>query len=113
MRGVHDLVDFIGGCGFGRVYAALEPDGMLKPCVFTDRVIGDLRKDDITRIWRESKLIRLARDRKRLKGACGKCENKYICGGCRARALGYLNDPLAPDPGCIKNESYWKKIVWT
>ena len=49
------------------------------------------------------------RDRDGLKG-CGKCENRYICGGCRARAYGYFGDLQGPDPGCIRNLKYWKKL---
>jgi len=41
---VKALVEFIGVCGAGRVYAALDPDYSLMPCVFMPIRIGNLRK---------------------------------------------------------------------
>lgn len=100
------LAEFIGGCGAGRLYCALQPDGNVSPCVFMpDLVVGNIRETAFLDIWHNSEVMQKLRDRSRLKENCGSCEYKYICGGCRARALGYFNDISAPDPGCIHNKT--------
>jgi radical SAM protein with 4Fe4S-binding SPASM domain len=95
------LADFIGGCGAGRLYCSLSPQGDVHPCVFFPVNVGNLKKEKFEDIWLNSKLFNAFRDRNNLKGACGKCSYKYICGGCRARANAYHHDCLDSDPGCI------------
>ncbi|MEM3521707.1 MAG: SPASM domain-containing protein, partial [Candidatus Bathyarchaeia archaeon] len=110
------LTDFIGGCGAGRLYCAIQPNGLVTPCVFMPIVVGDLRKEKLQDIWLKSKVMDELRDREKLKGRCDKCEYKYVCGGCRARAYAYYQDYLAPDPGCIReleesSKSFSKKSI--
>ena len=96
------LADFIGGCGAGRLYCSLSPQGDVHPCVFLPVNVGNLKKEKFGDIWLNSKLFNALRDRGNLRGACGKCRYKYICGGCRARASVYnAGDFLASDPGCV------------
>jgi radical SAM protein with 4Fe4S-binding SPASM domain len=96
------LADFIGGCGAGRFYCAISPEGYVQPCVFMPLVVGDLNKEKIEDIWLDSQVLRDLRDRENLKGRCSRCEFKFVCGGCRARAYAYHDDYLMSDPGCIK-----------
>lgn len=100
-RGAVALADFVGGCGAGRFYCAISPEGYVQPCVFLPVNVGDLKVDNFEDIWLNSKLFNALRDRSQLKGYCGECDFKYICGGCRARAFAYNNDILSSDPGCI------------
>lgn len=95
------LADFIGGCGAGRLYCSLSPDGDVHPCVFLPINVGNLKKEKFEDIWLNSKLFNALRNRDNLNGACGKCYYKYICGGCRARANAYKKDIMASDVGCI------------
>jgi len=96
------LADFIGGCGAGRLYCALQPNGDVSPCVFMPDVrIRNLRKERFMDIWHNNRTLIKLRDRSSLQSNCGKCEHKFVCGGCRARALAYFDDLLAPDPSCI------------
>ncbi|MGC9226293.1 radical SAM protein [Caldivirga sp.] len=104
-----ELTEFIGGCGAGRIYAAIEPEGTLTPCVFLPYPVGNLRTRSFWDIWMDP-FMENFRDRSRLKGFCGQCPYKMICGGCRARAYGYFGDVLAPDPGCIYNSREWKRL---
>ncbi|MFQ5997854.1 MAG: radical SAM protein [Candidatus Bathyarchaeia archaeon] len=97
-----DIADFIGGCGAGRVYCSISPEGVVSPCVFLPIPLGDLRKESFHDIWLKSKVFHNLRTRETLVGRCGKCEFKYVCGGCRARAYGYFGDYLYPDPGCAR-----------
>ena len=95
------LADFIGGCGAGRLYCSISPQGDVHPCVFFPVNVGNLKTEKFGDIWLNSKLFNTLRDRSKLKGACGKCSYKYICGGCRARANAYHHDFLSSDVGCI------------
>jgi radical SAM protein with 4Fe4S-binding SPASM domain len=95
------LADFIGGCGAGRLYCSLSPQGDVHPCVFFPVNVGNLKKEKFGDVWLNSKLFNAFRNRENLKGACGTCSYKYICGGCRARAAAYHDDVLSSDPGCI------------
>jgi radical SAM protein with 4Fe4S-binding SPASM domain len=99
------LGDFIGGCGAGRLYCAISPEGNVQPCVFMPLVLGNLKTERLEDIWRSSPVFKDLRDRMKLKGRCGRCEFKFVCGGCRARAYAYHDDYLMSDPGCIKQVS--------
>jgi radical SAM protein with 4Fe4S-binding SPASM domain len=108
------LADFIGGCGAGRFYMSLEPNGDMFPCVFFPHEeavkVGNLFKDNFEDIWRNSRLLWQIRDKDRLAENCGRCNFRYTCGGCRARAYNYFKDILAPDPGCVLNKEFWERI---
>lgn len=123
-KGVENVANFLGGCGAGRLYCAIEPNGDIKPCVFLpiDRntVIGNMLKDNFEELWDNDPLLWQLRIREKLETyvvngkevGCGNCSDKYICGGCRARAYSYFNGNVkAPDIGCIHNKSLWEKMV--
>ena len=111
-RAVAGITEFIGGCGAGRFYFALDPDGTITPCVFLPVKVGNVRKiKDVEDFWSTCPVFWDLRDRDRLKPNCGECEYRFVCGGCRARAYGYLGDYLAPDPGCINNLAAWEEVV--
>ena len=125
-KGVENAANFLGGCGAGRLYCAVEPNGDLKPCVFlptnSDTVLGNALKDDFEKVWDENVLLWKLRTREKLETyvvdrkevGCGNCPHKYICGGCRARAYSYFNGNVyAPDIGCIHNKTLWNKITNT
>ncbi|MFQ6068664.1 MAG: radical SAM protein [Candidatus Bathyarchaeia archaeon] len=126
MKGVENVANFLGGCGAGRLYMCLEPNGDIKPCVFfatnKETVRGNIIKDDLEYIWDSDEMFWKLRTRENLKTyevgkhsfGCGNCEDKYICGGCRARSYSYFNGDLdGPDIGCIDNEEIWKRIIRT
>ncbi|MCW1301430.1 MAG: radical SAM protein [Candidatus Nanoarchaeia archaeon] len=113
LRSIESTANFIGGCGAGRLYLAMEPNGDLLPCTFFPREVklGNILEDDLLEVWKKDQILEELRDRKKLwyfrkenrKVGCGACEDKLICGGCRARALAYFGNYLAPDPGCVRN----------
>jgi len=98
------------GCRAGSCSIILEPNGDIKPCLYMDIILGNVRKDKIKDIWNNSEVFKTLRSRENLKGNCGSCKDKYVCGGCRASAYNYFKDLTAPDPGCIKNIKYWEEI---
>ncbi|KXA99665.1 hypothetical protein AKJ40_02640 [candidate division MSBL1 archaeon SCGC-AAA259M10] len=103
------LAEFVGGCGTGRLYWALQPNGDLTPCVFLPEKLGNIREDDFLEVWKTHPFLEKIRERSGFKGNCGTCEHRNICGGCRARAYGYFDDVQGPDPGCLKNGEYLQK----
>lgn len=100
------LAEFIGGCGAGRLYCALQPNGDVSPCVFMPSLtVGNLRETSLMNIWHNSNVLAKLRDRNQLHNNCGSCEYRFICGGCRARAFAYFNDISERDPGCARNRN--------
>ncbi|NIO44659.1 MAG: radical SAM protein [Candidatus Aenigmarchaeota archaeon] len=108
---VNFLGEFVGGCGTGRLYCALDYNGDITPCVFIPIKLGNIKKDDFLDIWHNSQVFNQIRNRNKFKGACGTCKYKNICGGCRARAYGYHHDITKSDPGCVFNKKEWIKII--
>jgi len=111
---MRELSKFIGGCGAGRFYLTVEPNGDIFPCVFFPHIakvrVGNILCDDFQKLWSENKVLNDLRNKDLLKGACGTCESRNVCGGCRARAMQYFDDYHAPDPGCIRNVTFWKAL---
>ena len=99
------LAEFIGGCGAGRIYAGIEPDGSVVPCVFMPIPVGNVRDMPLKQIWEESAELKLLRDRDNFTGNCRDCGYRNYCGGCRARAYYYESNMLGDDPGCILNKN--------
>ena len=123
-KGIESVANFLGGCGAGRLYCCLEPNGDIKPCVFfptnRDTVLGNILKDNFEEIWDNHPLLWKLRVRENLQDyvvngkivGCGSCPDKYICGGCRARAYSYFDGNVKkPDIGCIHNKSLWETLV--
>jgi radical SAM protein with 4Fe4S-binding SPASM domain len=104
-----NLAEFIGGCGCGRFYCAIRPNGNIEPCVFFPLKVGNIKEDDFEELWRNNPVLKELRNRDMLEGNCGKCDYRYYCGGCRARAYGYTGNYLASDPGCIFNKEFWEE----
>lgn len=104
------LAEFIGGCGAGRFYLAMEPNGDLQPCVFFPLKIGNILEDDFEELWRYNRVLEELRNKDIIK-KCGECKYRYYCGGCRARAYGYFGDYLMPDPGCINNKELYEEAI--
>ncbi|MDP6381195.1 MAG: radical SAM protein, partial [Phycisphaerae bacterium] len=97
------LARYVGGCGAGRCYCAIQPNGKVTPCVFMPVEVGDLRSHAFEKIWFDSPVMQLLRDRDDRIDHCRICDYKYVCGGCRARSLGYFDDLRRGDPGCKFN----------
>lgn len=74
-------------------------DGEIYPSGFLPLSLGNVRKDSIVKIYRESHILKLIKEGK-LKGKCGSCKYVNVCGGSRARAYAVYRDPLEEDPAC-------------
>ncbi len=107
------VAQYIGGCGVGRAYMAIQPNGDMSPCVYMSQKelrFGNIRDVDFERVWDTSEILRTVRERDEFEDSCGSCPYRYVCGGCRARAYAYFGDLRAPDPGCIRNREAWDRL---
>ncbi len=105
------LSRYVGGCGAGRCYCAIQPNGDITPCVYISSLkVGSLRAQSFAEIW-ECPLFGVLSDRSDRLDHCATCADRSYCGGCRARAFAYLDDIRAGDPGCRHNEHLWDELV--
>lgn len=77
--------------------------GEVHPSGFLPLVAGNVRHDDVVRLYRESEPFRRLRWPGGFGGRCGRCEYHWQCGGSRARAYAATGDPLGEDPLCAYN----------
>lgn len=106
------VAKYLGGCGAGRTYVCIEPNGNVTPCVYLPhRVMGNVRQKSFAEIFRTSVFWDVLNDRDRRSGHCQVCTFKSYCGGCRARADAYFGQLHAGDPGCVFNDKHWDKLV--
>jgi len=105
------LSKYIGGCGAGRCYCCVQPNGKVTPCVYMAAPeVGDLKRQKLLEVW-DNPLFALLSNRDDRSDHCVVCDFRAYCGGCRARALSYLDDLQAGDPGCIYNQHVWDEVV--
>ncbi len=83
--------------GLGIVFVSY--DGNVYPSGFLKASAGNIRREPLPRIYRESQLFKLLRSTA-YKGNCGRCEFRKICGGSRARAFAVTGDPFGQDTAC-------------
>ena len=94
--------------GIGRARSVNDGDGFMfvshtgeiMPSGFLPLPAGNVRRDDLVQIYRESPVFLSLRDRRSLKGKCGVCEYVKVCGGSRARAYAMTGDYLEAEPFC-------------
>jgi radical SAM protein len=75
--------------------------GDICPAGFLPMAAGNVRKDHLAEVYRNSALFQGLHDPSRLHGRCGHCEYHALCGGSRARAYEAIGDPLGEDPFCL------------
>lgn len=61
---------------------------------------GDVTRQSLSEVYRDSSLFLSLRDSSKLKGKCGRCPVRTVCGGSRARAYAMTGDLFASDPCC-------------
>ena len=74
--------------------------GDICPAGFLPLAAGNVRKDKLVDVYRNSPVFRELHTPSHFKGRCGVCEYHTLCGGSRARAFAYTGDPLESDPFC-------------
>jgi radical SAM protein len=84
----------------GKGFAFVDHRGDICPSGFLPIPAGNIRRERLADVYRDSTLFRDLRDPSRLKGKCGACEFASVCGGSRARAYAMTGDCLETDPFC-------------
>jgi radical SAM protein len=89
-KGVNEAKGFVFISHIGDVF----------PSGFLPLKAGNVKKDSLVTLYRDSELFRSLRDTNNLKGKCGECEFRELCGGSRSRAWSVTGDVFASDPIC-------------
>ncbi|HUA62842.1 MAG TPA: TIGR04053 family radical SAM/SPASM domain-containing protein [Verrucomicrobiae bacterium] len=89
------------GVSDGKGFVFVSHQGEIYPSGFLPVSGGNVLRDRLTEVYRESPLFRTLRDTTQREGKCGICEYQKICGGSRSRAYAFTGNYLAEDPNCI------------
>ena len=85
----------------GRGFCFVDHVGEVFPSGFLPVPCGNIRRQPLADIYRNSPVFKELRDAGLLKGRCARCEYRDLCsGGSRARAFALAGDYLAEDPWC-------------
>jgi len=93
----------LSGCVAGERIAAVAPDGSVYPCsqlVGQAYKAGNLTRDSLKMIWRESEIFNRYRNFRQNKqfmdSEYGQCNANRFCGGCRV----FAKDTNGCEPHC-------------
>jgi radical SAM protein len=89
------------GINDGKGFVFVSHLGDIYPSGFLPIAAGNVRRDPLKTIYRESPLFRTLRDSGNLGGKCFDCEYRNLCSGSRSRAFALTGDFLAEEPRCI------------
>ena len=89
------------GVSDGRGFVFVSHRGEVFPSGFLSLSGGNVRRDSLVDVYRNSQLFRILRDPHYRAGKCGACEYVNVCGGSRSRAFALTGDYLAEDPRCV------------
>ena len=84
--------------GKGSVF--INHRGEAYPSRYLPLAAGDVTRQPLSEVYRDSPLFVSLRDPSRLNGKCGRCPARSVCGGSRARAYAMTGDLFASDPCC-------------
>lgn len=102
--GPDKVADEIGraprGLNDGKGFVFISHTGEVFPSGFLPVSAGNIRRQLLRTIYRESPLFLNLRNTAKLEGKCGACEFKEICGGSRARAYALTGNPYGEEPCC-------------
>ncbi|MBI4826985.1 MAG: GeoRSP system radical SAM/SPASM protein [Nitrospirae bacterium] len=105
LLGANKNGSMVRGSICGKLSLNIKSNGDITPCGFIPIVIGNITKDDLKDIWKNSPALIRMRN-KTPKGKCVTCGHYADClGGCTARAIALTGDMNNPDPHCWYHES--------
>ena len=88
------------GINDGKGFVFVSHRGEVYPSGFLPISGGNIKKQSLGEIYRESPLFKDLRNAGKLEGKCGRCEFREICGGSRARAYAMTGNAFAEEPCC-------------
>ncbi len=89
------------GINDGKGFVFVSHRGEVFPSGFLPVSGGNIKKESLGDIYRNSPLFKDLRDASKLEGKCGRCEFREICGGSRARAYAVTGNAFAEEPCCV------------
>ena len=89
------------GVSDGKGFVFVSHTGEIFPSGFLPVSGGNVLRDQLPEVYRNSVLFRTLRDASQRGGKCGLCEYQKVCGGSRSRAYAFTGDYLAEDPRCV------------
>ncbi len=95
------------GVNDGNGFLFITHRGEVCPSGFLPIGRGNVRGDDLVKIYRDDPFFRSLRDPDSFQGKCGVCEFRKVCGGSRARAWAVTGSPLASEPFCTHMPARW------
>jgi len=99
--GARHVIQRQAGINDGKGLLFISHTGEIYPSGFLPVSAGNVRRNSLTDIYRNSALFRRLRHPHNLLGKCGECEFRNLCGGSRSRSFALTGDYLAEDPKCI------------
>ncbi|HYL73823.1 MAG TPA: radical SAM protein, partial [Bryobacteraceae bacterium] len=99
------------GISDGRGFIFVSHTGEIFPSGFLPISAGNVRRDSIVDVYRNSSLFKILRDTSAKVGKCSYCEYHKICGGSRARAYAFTGNYLEADPRCTYQPSSMPQLV--
>jgi len=80
-----ELKKHLGRCGFGEDYCAVDYNGNVKACSYTNTILGNILDTPLEHIWLNHPLMTTYRACNWLPDRCKKCEDLDKCmAGCKA-----------------------------
>ena len=99
------------GVSDGKGFVFVSHTGEIFPSGFLPISGGNVLRDSLVDVYRNSALFRTLRDTTQRGGKCGLCEYQKICGGSRSRAYAFTGDYLAEDPRCTYQPHMAEAVV--
>jgi radical SAM/SPASM domain protein of ACGX system len=90
------------GCHAGQSFLVLLADGTIYACRRFTSPIGNVRRDNLYRVFRYSKTLNQLRNLEMFE-KCRNCEIRGYCRGCPAVAFNSCGSFLGPDPQCWRD----------
>ena len=89
------------GINDGKGFVFISQLGEVYPSGFLPLSSGNIRRQSLADICRDSPLFRRLRDSQNLEGKCGICQYRESCGGSRARSFAMKEAWFAEEPCCV------------
>jgi AdoMet-dependent heme synthase len=96
-----EVIQRQAGINDGKGFVFISHTGEIYPSGFLPLTAGNVRRDSLATVYRESPLFRTLRDAGHLEGKCGECEYRNLCGGSRSRSYALSGNFLAEEPRCV------------
>jgi AdoMet-dependent heme synthase len=96
-----EVIQRQAGINDGKGFVFVSHTGEIYPSGFLPVSAGNVRRDSLVDVYRNSPLFRTLRNADNLHGKCGDCEFRNLCGGSRSRSFALTGNYLAEDPRCV------------